>query len=415
MSRPLRTRLLPAALTLAALLGASGPAWAQAVTWRSHTLFGGRRALDGGLVMPVQQYVLAEAGGPRDTVAARLDMRAAADTVDPSTAGLRIYELLLRHGGPGDRIEAVVGRQVLLTGSGAWLVDGASATVRTPWPADVVVAGGIERHSEVAADGLGPHLVMAAARLRDVPATALQAAWLLRDDRAGRREHRLGLTGRRAPAAPLSPSVDVAVELEATSPRWTLAEGVVAAHPGPGLLVSLAASRSEPLPHGPVLGDGLWELFMAGPTERLRARGAWSGSAGALAGSWSGYRLRPHLEETALAQTLRLVWSGPWWGTLRPSAGAFGLTGGAGRALGGRAGVAAQLGITELSVRADVAWYEQVSGLAGLAAWLRVAAGRSLTRHLHLRAVAEGGRGADLRQDLRALLTLSAHFRGVRP
>ena len=178
-----------AAVVLALVAGLlPRPAVAQDVLWRGQTLLGGRRALDGALVLPVQHCLLAEAGGARDALSVRLDMRAAMDSVDTSTAGLEVYELLVRHGRPGGLVEAVVGRQVLLTGTGAFLTDGAHVTLRTGGSFDVHAAAGIERHPELETPALGPHLALLGVDLRGVDRTDARATYLLRDDRDGRRE-----------------------------------------------------------------------------------------------------------------------------------------------------------------------------------------------------------------------------------
>lgn len=410
MRRALSTSLLALLLTFL-----PGTAAGQAVFFQGKTLLGGRRALDGDLVVPVQQYLLAEAGGARDDVSVRLDMRAATDALDPSTAGLEVYELLVRQGRRGGSTETVVGRQVLLTGTGAWMLDGAHVTVHTGRIVDVAVGAGLERHPEVDSPLFGPHLALFSARLRGVERTAAQASYLLRDDRAGRVEHRVGVTAWRALDLPLSPDLDAAVEADAAAALLTLAEAKASVHPHEALTLSLGASRTEPRPFGPVLGDGMWGIFMAGPTDRARLQASWHADPVAVAGSCSLYRLRPRSAEAATGRTCRLAWSALHLGRLRPSGGLFALDGGVGGALGANLGLTLDVRGIEGSVRADVARYDQASGTSGSAGWLSLSLARALSDHLRLRAQAEGGRGADLEHDVRALLTLSYGFRGVRP
>ena len=154
---------------------------------------------------------------------------------------------------------------------------------------------------------------------------------------------------------------------------------------------------------------------MAGPTDRARLKAAWHAEPVSVAGSCSLYRLRPRGEDEASAATCRLAWSSVRLGPIRPSGSVFALGGEIGTALGVGLGLRTGiLGVT-LSLHGDVARYEQRSGATGSAGWLRLALARPLTSHLDLRLVGEGGRGADFEHDVRGLVTLSHHFRGVRP
>ena len=386
---------------------------AQDVRWHSDTLFSARRALDGRLVAPVQQYVFAEAGGPRDNLSFRMDLRGATDSKDLSTAGLEVFELFLRAGRAEDWYEAVVGRQVLFVGTRALLADAATLTLRPASWVDIILGGGIERHPEVEQEVLGPHLVATTVRLRGLAST-VRLSYLLRDDRAGRTEHRLGLTAWHVFDVVLTPELEVTVEGDASSERLLLAEASATVHPTAALALSVSGSRVEPLPWGPVLGEGIWGLFMSGPTDRGRARAAWNGPLGSVAASCSLYVLRPLKGDVGDGRTCRAAWFDRWsW--LRPSLAGFYLDGDVGTAAGGGVGLRADIWRLRTGLRAEVAWFRQPTGLRGLACWLRSSVRMAVGDRLYLRLVGEGGRRADLDHEVRVLTSLSYSFRGVRP
>ncbi|MDY0060256.1 MAG: hypothetical protein RBU45_10630 [Myxococcota bacterium] len=410
-------RILSCSVVLSAVLSLAGSvAWAQDLLWRSGTFFGARRDVDGRLLAPVQQFLLAEAGGPREPLSLRLDLRVAMDAAQPADRGLEVYELLVRHGRPGESYEVVAGRQVLLSGTGAFLADAARVSLDLGQALELVAAAGLERHPEVATPVLGPHLAMISARSRRIPRTVAQLTYLERDDREGRREDRLGATAHHWLPVSWHPELDLATEAELNHGRLYLAEAGLTAHPARSFAFSVWGSRTEPQSWGPVLSDGIWQMFMSGPSYWVKAQAAWSGGEGSLAGSCARIWLQPRGEDPARGELCRLAYQAPSSWPVRPAGSLFALEGGMGQAAGGGLGLTATPGLDlDVSLRSDVVVYEHASGVAGTSLWARASLGRHLLERLQLEAVGELGLGGVLPEELRGLVVVSYRYRGVQP